>query len=347
MERAIYRIIDANFNRCREALRVMEEFCRFGLDNRSLSGRAKQLRHRLCGAVSKIDADTLINCRDSAGDVGSDIKVVGQLKRVDLKSCFVAACKRASEALRALAETSQMIEPEVHAECEKLRFDVYTLEKDVLAASRAFDRLSGMRLYVLVTVEAGFDEAEILKIVQQCAAGGADCIQLRCKGLDDKSMVGLGSQFVDVCKEAGVLSIVNDRADIAIACGADGVHLGKEDLSIEHVRRLGTKPLIVGLTTHNLGELDEAIAAGADYVGLGPAFATATKPSLNAAGLGYIEQAVKRLDGSGVWHVAIGGINESNIESVLQAGAGAVAVCGAVTKADDVVNACQQLKGCF
>ena len=98
---------------------------------------------------------------------------------------FLAAAKRASEALRALAETTQIIDPEIAAEFERLRFEVYTLEKDVAAAAFASERFARVRLYVLITVETGDTDSSVLKLADECAAGGADCIQLRCKGLDD------------------------------------------------------------------------------------------------------------------------------------------------------------------
>lgn len=344
MERAVYRIIDANFNRCREGLRVMEEFCRFGLDNKSFSSRAKQLRHSLTRTIGRFDQNTLITCRDSANDVGSSIRVEKQMVRSDLKDCFLAAAKRATEALRALAEASQIIDAEAADEFERIRFDVYTFEKDVVSAVWGKERFAKVRLYVLITVLEGDGREKILHLTKQCAAGGADCIQLRCKGLDDAAMLILASEFAKVCKDAGVLSIINDRGDIAIASGADGVHLGAGDMPIEHVRRLGARPLIIGVTTHNIEELQEAILTGADYVGIGPMFSTETKPSLAVAGLGYAAKAMQLLDRTEVGHVAIGGIDIENVDSVLETGVRAVAVCSAVTQAESPEKACRELK---
>ena len=344
MERAVYRIIDANFNRSREALRVMEEFCRFALNCQPLSARAKQIRHSLCRAIGKLDIEKLLTCRDSDSDVGSGLQVEEQMKRSTLRDCFLAASKRAAEALRALAETAQIIDTDIAAELERLRFDVYTLEKDVAAAGFAAERFARVRLYVLVTVEKDDSDSSVLQIAGQCARGGADCMQLRCKGLDDLRALRLACEFVKVCKDANVLSIMNDRADIAIASGADGVHLGRDDLPISDVRRLGTGPLIVGLTTHSVDQLKEAIAAGADYVSIGPVYSTSTKPSLAPVGISYITDAIKILEGTGIGHVAIGGINVDNIAPVLQAGAKAIAVCSAVTQADSPADVCRQIK---
>ena len=344
MERAVYRIIDANFNRCREGLRVMEEFCRFGLDNAGFSSRCKELRHRLTRTVGRFDGEKLIVCRDSVNDVGSTSCVKKQMTRTNLKDCFLAAAKRAGEALRALAEAGQIVDAEAAGEFERLRFEVYTLEKDVVGAVWGSERFSNVRLYVLITVahSDGYDKA--IELTKQCASGGADCIQLRCKGIDDATVLEIATEFAQVCKAAGVMSIINDRSDIAIASGADGVHLGKGDIPIEHVRKLGARPMIIGVTTHNVQELEEAIKSGADYVGIGPMFGTVTKPELETAGLGYAEKAAQMLAGTGVGHVAIGGIDIDNIDSVLATGIRAVAVCSAVTGADRPEEACRALK---
>src|SRR6056297_3257309 len=111
MERNIYRIIDANFNRAREGCRTMEEFCRFELNSKSLSSRAKQIRHSLCAGVGKINSGRLIASRNSGGDVGRGLAVPKQMERKSLAECFTAACKRVGEALRVLAETTQTIDP--------------------------------------------------------------------------------------------------------------------------------------------------------------------------------------------------------------------------------------------
>jgi thiamine-phosphate pyrophosphorylase len=126
-------MIDANFNRSREALRGMEEYCRFLLDDKTLSGRAKQMRHRLCEALGRLDAARLLGARDVAGDVGRGLSVAGQLSRASLSDCFTAAAKRASEGLRVLAETIQTVDVEAAAVCEEIRFEVYDFERGFLS----------------------------------------------------------------------------------------------------------------------------------------------------------------------------------------------------------------------
>jgi thiamine-phosphate pyrophosphorylase len=341
MERAACRIIDANFNRAREAARVVEEYCRFVLNSAVLSGRAKQLRHELSAAVGELDAGKLIAGRDTPGDVGVGQRVENQLERATLKDCFTAGAKRLTEALRALSETIQTENPSVARSIEQLRYQAYTLEKDIQLFGEPLERFRSVRLYVIITSDL---PAEVLSLASKCAAGGADCIQLRAKDLPDDRLFALTVEFVDICRELGTLSIVNDRVDIAVAAGADGVHLGQNDLPVEQARRLQLTPLIVGKSTHSQRELDKACSSLPTYVSLGPVFPTPTKPAIDVAGPDYVRRGLERLAGTGVSHVAIGGITAENVEQVLRAGAERVAVCTAVTQAANPTDACRRLK---
>jgi len=344
MTDVLYRIIDANFNRGREALRVMEEYCRFGLNNPTLSAQAKQCRHQLCQSMKGIDPQKRLLNRDVDGDVGRELKVEGQLQRQSLEDCFTAAAKRASEALRALAESIQTIDPAISTMMEKIRFEVYALEKKIALFACAKLKLEAVRLYVLINVNNREDEQESLDLAKICIDNGADCLQLRAKDICDSSLLNLAQKFTTLCKESGVVSIINDRTDIAVLADADGVHLGQDEIPVSYARQLAKRPFIVGVSTHSLDELRHAIDSGCDYVGIGPAFASPTKPRLDVSGLGYIKQAVSILEQSGVFHVAIGGINSQNIPSLLEVGVKAVAISSAVSDSENPANSCNTLK---
>lgn len=340
-ERATHRILDANFNRAREALRVIEEYARFALNHAGLSGRAKAMRHRLCAAIGRLDAARLLACRDTTGDVGAGLHVEDQRARRDLEDCLAAACKRLPEALRVLAEVVQAQDPVLAQSLEGLRYEAYTLEKDMtmtLVPSQSFGRVA---LYVVITSDL---PAEALSLTARCVAGGVDCLQLRCKHLPDRPRLALAQEFVGLCRDSGVLSIINDRVDLAVACDADGVHLGLDDLQVSAARSLAHKPLIVGATTHDLDELTRAREENPTYVSIGPVYATATRPDLAPVGPGYVRQALDRLAGTGIGHAAIGGIQMENVDEVIQAGATTIAVCSAVTAAPDPTAACRLLK---
>ena len=341
MQRGVYRIIDANFNRAREALRVIEEFCRFVLNSQPLTERVKQLRHELSSVIGRVDSGLLICSRDTAGDVGVDIPVDGQFGRSDLDSCFTAGCKRLTEALRALAEMVQTFNPSDAAKIEKLRYAAYTLEKDILLSGDTAEKFRQVRLYVIITRDF---PADVINLAHRCVLGGADCIQLRAKDIDDDKLFALAVEFVKICKAAKVLSIINDRVDIAVAAGADGVHLGQDDLPVGQARRLELTPLIIGRSSHSLEQLHSACGEGVTYVSLGPVYPTPTKPNVKPVELDYIGQAKEVLAETGIASVAIGGITLDNVDEVLKAGAGAVAVCSAVTEAVDPAAVCRAFK---
>jgi len=335
MEKPVDRILDANFNRAREALRTMEEYCRFILNDPVLSGRAKTLRDRLCTAAGAWERGALLSGRDSAADVGRGMEVAGQQRRQSTEDCFTAAAMRLSEALRVLAEFSAVgVNRSIRREFEAIRFDGYDLEKAVAARFPAV-RFGQVRLYVLVTATAGQDPDVVLKLIEQIALGGADAIQLRAKGLSDEGLYRLSGRFVALCRDNGVLSIVNDRADIAAVSGADGLHLGQEDLPVSEARRLLLRLAFVGLSTHNEAELQTAIDRKADYAALGPMFASRTKPGLEISGLDYVRLALPKLRAHSIGHVAIGGIDLDNVASLIEEGIRAVAVGAAVCEADD------------
>jgi thiamine-phosphate pyrophosphorylase len=341
MEKRKYRIIDANFNRAGEAIRTIEEFCRFVLDSPSFSSRAKQLRHGLGNAADKIDYEKRITARDTQGDVGIGQEVADQLKREELFDCIKAGFRRFTEALRVLSEVCQTIDSPAAAELEQVRYRAYTLEKEIVEYSEPLLRFSRVKLYIVITSTL---PAEVIRLVKSCGQGGADCVQLRAKDIEDDKLYELSRQFVDLCRDWEMLSIINDRPDIAIASGADGVHLGQTDLPVQQVRKLQLKPMITGKSTHGMNQLQRISEQKPTYAALGPVYSTPTKPSAAQVGLEYVRKGVKYLDGKGAGHVVIGGINLDNIDDVLEAGARCVAVCSAVCQADDPAENCRKLK---
>lgn len=180
--------------------------------------------------------------------------------------------------------------------------------------------------------------------MRTCANNGADCIQLRTKGLTDSSLLKLARAFSALCKDGGVISIINDRVDIAILAEADGVHLGQDEIGVFDARHLAKRPLIVGVSTHCLDELERAIDSDCDYVGIGPAFTSPTKPDLQVTGPDYLSQALPILDQAGLLYVAIGGITSQNIPSLLKIGIRAVAISSAITDSENPAKSCKSLK---
>jgi thiamine-phosphate pyrophosphorylase len=178
-------------------------------------------------------------------------------------------------------------------------------------------------------------------------AAGPCCLQLRGKGLPAAALSAAAGIIGQVCRQAGVLFCVNDRVDVALAVGADVVHVGQDDLPLADVRRVAGDRLRVGVSTHDLHQACAAAAAGADYIGFGPIFATRTKdrpdPVVGVEGL----RAVTRAIGGGLPVVAIGGIDLESVPLVAAAGASAAAVISAVDRAPDRTAAGRRVAAAF
>lgn len=199
-------------------------------------------------------------------------------------------------------------------------------------------RMEAVRLYVVTAAEDSGERT--VHVVRAACAGGAGAVQLRRKGEPDIEMVRLAERCRNVASAAGVLFIVNDHLEVAMRVDADGVHLGQDDAPIEVARRRWPGRL-VGRSTHSLEQALTAQAEGADYLGVGPVYATPTKPGRPAVGLGLVEAVASRLQ---IPWVAIGGIDASTLPAVLAAGARRVAVVRAVCGATDPAVATANLR---
>ncbi len=170
---------------------------------------------------------------------------------------------------------------------------------------------------------------------------GPCALQLRLKPGTAREQLALARMARSICDKAGIPLIVNDRIDIALACGADGVHLGQTDLPIEAARELAPK-LLVGVSTHNAAQVRAALAAGADYLGYGPIFATRTKLTLDPEqGIAGLRAAILTAGATPI--VAIGGITSVAAGEIYAAGAAAICAIQAVNDADDVIEAASSL----
>ena len=193
------------------------------------------------------------------------------------------------------------------------------------------------RLYLVATPRARMAESEFLARVEAALEGGVDVLQLRCKTEDALPALRLAERVGALARTAGVPFIVNDRADIALAAAADGVHLGQQDLPVEFARRILGDAAIIGRSSHEAAQADQAVAEGAAYFAVGPVWATPTKPGRAAAGLQYVRDVAARAP-SIPWF-AIGGITLDNVGEVLHAGATRIAMVRAVLDAPDPAEA--------
>lgn len=332
------RILDANANRAREALRVLEDYARFAINHDELSERLKQVRHEMATVLRDHLADAILH-RDTPGDVGTDNKTGSEGTREDLAAVVTAAGKRLGEALRVIEEVLKTCDAGHAAAVEALRYRFYDLEQMVARTLRPRSRFRDVRLYVLIT--EALCRRNWLETAEEAILGGADCVQLREKEMESGELLRRATALVALCRKHGVLCIINDRPDVALLSGADGVHVGQTDLPAAMVRKVVGRQMIVGVSTHCIEQARQAVVDGADYVGVGPIFRSSTKTRDFVAGPQCARVVAQTIP---IPAVAIAGITEENVDEVLSTGVRAIAVTAAVVCADDPRSAAGRLK---
>jgi thiamine-phosphate pyrophosphorylase len=318
---ALCRILDANLDRAREGLRIIEEWCRFGLNSTDLAGECKQLRQEL----ASWHAAELRIARDTPEDPGTQLTHPQEEQRSSIQQLLEANFCRVEEALRVLEEYGKIYDPNMGVAFKQMRYRVYTLESNLLAYRR-YQQLLRSQLYL---VTSGKDN--LLKVVEAALQGGLTLVQYRDKTADDAVKLANVRKLCELCHRYEALLIVNDRVDLAIAADADGVHLGQQDLPVVEARNLLGPGRIIGRSTTNAQEMQRAVEEGADYIGVGPVYPTPTKANKPAVGLDYVRYAANK---SPIPWFAIGGIDINNVEEVLNAGAERLAVVRAIMEAE-------------
>jgi thiamine-phosphate pyrophosphorylase len=324
------RILDASANRAREGLRVAEDYCRFVLDDHFLSAELKSIRHDLTALLAAWPAAGLLAARETLRDVGTNITTPGEEARASLRAVALANLKRAEEALRSLEEFGKLRDPRLGQGFEQLRYRAYTLERSIVLGLTARERLADARLYILVS---GSDCRGGLEwTIKEAASGGAQIIQLREKNLTDRELLERAARVRRWADQAGLLFIMNDRPDIARLAGADGIHVGQEEMPVREVRRIAGASALIGVSSHSPGQARQAILDGASYLGVGPTFASETKQFEGLAGLNFVKQIARQ---TSLPFFVIGGVTLANVGDIVAAGGARVAVCRAICQADD------------
>ncbi len=341
---AVARLLDANLDRAREGLRVLEDWARFGVDRADLVARTKDMRQRL----GRLHRDDYKLARHTATDPAAGMGHPAQQERLSPSQIVGANAGRVHEALRVLEEFGRSIDPELASEAAALRYGLYDLEVDLLQASRGGQQrrqlLAQCHLYLVSSPVPGLEA-----VVAAALGAGVRLVQYRAKDgspggqdgspgrqdsepIDDSQRLQQCRQLRQLCASHGALFIVNDRIDLALAVEADGVHLGQGDLPPAVARQLLGPERLIGRSTQSIDQLRQAVADGCDYVGVGPVNATPTKPGREPVGLDYVRQAAAE---SPIPFFAIGGLECANLDAVLQAGGQRVAVVRAITAAAD------------
>lgn len=337
----VMRILDVNLNRLREGLRVVEDFCRLGIEHRLLSSLLKEFRHDVSLTSSRYLKLSMIAARDTPGDLGTTLSTPSEYVRESPSQIAVINAKRIGESLRTLEEFGKTVSIEFAQACEKLRYRFYSIEQLLVMFLDRREKLANARLYLLATEE--MCPHGLGPLVRDAMAGGVDVIQLREKSMPDRRLIETARSMRAWTREAGVLLIINDRPDIAMLCEADGVHIGQDEASVADVRKIVGTEKLIGVSTHSLAQARQAMMEGADYLGVGPVFASTTKTFRREefVGLELVREVAGAIDHP--WF-AIGGIDEANLPEVIQAGARRIAVSGAISRSDHPQNSARRLK---
>ncbi|QKK07747.1 MAG: hypothetical protein HND58_05885 [Planctomycetota bacterium] len=362
---SIARLIDANANRAREGLRVVEDVARFVLGDATACAELKAIRHGLGEAIRALPVDrgVLLAWRDTAGDVGTGATTAGEASRADLPAIVAAAAGRLAEALRAIEEGAQG--------AQRRRRGGRRGAAAVPGVRRVRRRRAGTRDGTGGAVAAVCaDHRGVVRTTRGSAwrswrwrVGRTVCSCGR-RGWR-RGIWWRGRALVEIVRGRGAgctgwkpvpregaedtgwkpvpLVVVNDRVDVALAAGADGVHVGQGDMSVREVRQIAGNSLLVGVSTGNVEQARAAAAAGADYCGVGPMFASTTKPKA-VAGVGYLREYLADAACARVPHLAIGGIGGANLGELVGAGCRGIAVSSAVCGAEEPAAVCGELR---
>ena len=361
---AVWRVLDANLNRSREGLRVLEDYARFVRNDANLSERLKELRHELVGTESLLPklksrrqhsdsvdaiAPELLLSRDTANDVGTLISANAETIRNDMSDVVIANSRRVQEALRSLEEFGKLLAPEFAANIKQIRYRSYVLQQELACVVQATEtpnlqtfrvrKLRDAVLYVLITESVC--RLPWQRVVEAAVRGGADVLQLREKHLSDRELLFRARWMADACREADRLFIVNDRADLAVAANADGLHVGQDEIRAADARAVLRPDQILGISTHTIQQAQVAQSDGADYIGVGPTFPTNTKSFSEFPGLPLVKEVSHHLQ---IPAFAIGGIGLSNLEAVLEAGGIRVALTSSVAGSENPEAVVRELK---
>jgi len=322
----IHQIIDANLDRAREGLRVLEDWARFGLGKEEYVEKIKNFRQIL----GKNHLEVYKQSRNHIEDRCKGLTHKEQLNRKSSEQIIASNSGRVQEALRVIEEFSRAHNHKLSKIASEIRYEIYTLEIELLSLTKfkkSEEILKENDLYVIT------DQKEnLLEIIEEILIAGVRIIQHRFKTGTDKNHLQEAIQIKSLCKKYNSLFIINDRVDIALASNADGIHLGQDDLDLKTARKLLGYTKIIGISANNENDISNALKEGCDYIGIGPVFETALKKNKKPIGIEKIKKLTKDLT---IPWFAIGGINSNNISYLKKNGFKKFALISQIMNSDD------------
>ncbi|OHD66495.1 MAG: thiamine-phosphate diphosphorylase [Spirochaetes bacterium RBG_13_51_14] len=347
MDKQIYAAIDANINRALEGIRVCEDVMRFCLRRDDLSARLKEIRHGVAAAVKGFSRGLLLYGRDVDADAQKFLDLVTERSRESIEELFAANLHRAMEAVRSLEEFFKLARHDGEENpFQRIRFSLYALEREAVPALR---RQHTMRRFIralyAILDSAYLPGGNLRGAAAAMIRGGASIIQLRMKTAGRKQLLAAATEIAGLCRAQQTLFIVNDHPDIAILTGADGLHLGMNDLGLRDARRIVPPYMIIGVTAYSPDDVLRSAEEGADYVAVGPVYDTVYHSgsgiiTLTGVGVDVISRARSAVN---IPIVAIGGITPEGAGAVISAGADSVAVTSYLYKDNKIEENCRSM----
>ena len=325
-DKRIAQIIDANLDRAREGLRVLEDWARFGLGHQDFVIKIKNFRQLL----GKNHLEIYKKSRNNIEDRCKGLSHIEQIKRKDPNKIISSNSARVQEALRVIEEFSREHNINLSKIASEIRYEIYTLEIELLNfnyRNKAEEIIKENNLYAITE-----EKEKLLAIIENILIAGVKIIQHRFKDGNDKDHLKEAMEINRLCKKYNALFIVNDRIDIVLASGADGIHLGQDDLDLETARKLLGSSKIIGISANNANDINNAVNGGCDYLGIGPIFKTSTKKDKESIGIDKVKALTKDLK---IPWFAIGGIDKTNINSLKNNGISKVALVSALMNSED------------
>ncbi len=313
------RVADVNLNRLAESLKIIEDATRFIFENRLMLKKIRLLRYSLKKIRLKSLIKDLVQYRDSIADPGRS----GDFDHPSLgnpQDMIMANTNRAKESCRALEEIFKIEDHSLSRYFKSIRFQLYDIEKDFFIYFRKeFDP----SIYAIID-EKYIKMARLEEIINLQVKNGVTMMQLRIKTWTDRRFLNSARIIQDSLINTQVKLIINNRPDIAMMCGADGVHLGQNDMPLKFARRLLGERYIIGISAHTVNQAIAAQKQGADYIGVGALYPSRTKKDSWRCSLGMLRKICRAVK---IPVIGIGGINNLNHSKVIDCGAAGIAVC--------------------
>ena len=322
----VLRIIDVNLNRLNESLKLIEDLTRFHVEDHTLLARIREIRKNFLNFKQSLPLEHIIVARKSHEDLGRRAKFDTTRKR-GASDLLLSNLSRAKESARTIEEALKVMRMNLSRAMKEVRFQIYDFEREIVTSQmKKFDP------YLNAIIDEQYVRlSNIEKVTRTLVNNGATMVQLRAKTLSDRSFLRYANKVRKTIKNSKIRFIINNRLDIALACEADGVHLGQKDTPVNRARAILGDAYIIGASAHNLNEARQAESQGADYLGVGAIYRTKTKHDARTCGLRTLRAICKSV---GIPVIAIGGINDRNYKAILKAGASGIAVASFLFEGD-------------